>query len=292
MSRRISKASVRLTVATVILAASAGGAAFGALAASSAPRAPSAASTSLPGFPRAVFLSHVNNPARIPGFPGDPEFSLTTAFTVPRDGFYLQDVHEGEHTGSHYSAPCHFHTRALCANQLTPGDFILPAVIVDVRAKVRADVDYEVTIDDLKTWIATYGPMPRGAAVIAWTGCSAFWGPERGRGVPSYYNCGTGEAGFHQPGFSEEAVRWLIRTGVLGKRGATGTDTFGPDPGTDENFMETFLTLRRHRLTLENLTNLDELPAAGAWLVVGGPRNRAGSGAPSSVFGLISGSGS
>jgi kynurenine formamidase len=279
-------------VTAAVLAASASGAALGALARGSQtgrPTVPSASSTSLPGFAQAVFLSHINNPRHVPGFPGDPRFTLQTAFTVPRDGFYLQDVHEGEHTGTHYSAPCHFHVHALCSNRLTPGDFVLPAAVVDVRRQVRDDVDYEVTVADLKDWIASNGPLPRGAAVIAWTGCSAYWGPERGAGVPSYYNCGTGERGFHQPGFSEEAVRWLIRTGVLGKRGATGTDTFGPDPGTDENFTETSLTLRRHRLTLENLTNLDRLPAKGAWLVVGGPRNRAGSGAPSSVIGLVPG---
>jgi kynurenine formamidase len=279
----------KLAIATAVVTSAAAGIGIGAAAVaagSDSPTTPRTTGTALPGLSHAVFLSHVNNPARIPGFPGDPAFTLTTAFTVPADGFYLQDVHEGEHTGTHYSAPCHFHTHARCANRLTPGDFILPAVIVDVRDQVRADVDYQLTIEDLKRWIARYGPMPRGAAVIAWTGCSRYWGPERGAGVASYYNCGTGERGFHQPGFSEAAVRWLVRTGVLDKRGATGTDTFGPDPGTDESFTETFLTLRRHRLTLENLTNLDEMPPAGGWIVVGGPRNRAGSGAPSSVFGL------
>ena len=282
---------IRLGIVTAaVVAASVAGAALGALARgseASRPTVPSMSSTSLPGFATAVFLSHVNNPDHVPGFPGDPRFTLRTAFTVPRDGFYLQDVSEGEHTGTHYSAPCHFHVGALCANRLTPGDFILPAAVIDVRAKVREDVDYEVTVDDLKHWVATYGPLPRGAAVLAETGCSRFWGPERGAGVPSYYNCGTGERGFHQPGFSERAVRWLIHTGVLGKRGATGTDTFGPDPGTDESFTETSLTLRRHRLTLENLTNLDRLPPSGAWIIVGGPRNRAGSGAPSSILGLV-----
>jgi kynurenine formamidase len=278
-----------ITLVIAMLTTTAAGIGIGAAAVAAgadAPSAPRTSGTSLAGYSHAVFLSHVNNPARIPGFPGDPTFSLRTAFTVPRDGYYLQDVHEGEHTGTHYSAPCHFHTRALCANRLAPGDFILPAVVVDIRRQVEADVDYQLTVNDLKRWIARYGPMPRGAAVIAWTGCSRFWGPDRGPGVASYYNCGTSARGFHQPGFSEAAVRWLIRTGVLGKRGATGTDTFGPDPGTDENFTETFLTLRRHRLTLENLTNLEEMPAAGGWIVVGGPRNRAGSGAPSSIFGL------
>ena len=82
-------------------------------------------------------------------------------------------------------------------------------------------------------------------------------------------------------------MKWLISTGVLAKRGALGTDTFGPDPGNDPMFLETWLTLRRHRLTLENLTNLDAMPTTGGWIVVGGPRNRNGSGAPSTIFGLV-----
>jgi kynurenine formamidase len=65
------------------------------------------------------------------------------------------------------------------------------------------------------------------------------------------------------------------------------TDTFGPDPGTDPDFLETALTLDEHRLTLESLTNLDELPAVGAWIVVGGPRNAKGSGGPGSIVALV-----
>jgi hypothetical protein len=51
--------------------------------------------------------------------------------------------------------------------------------------------------------------------------------------------------------------------------------------------MASSLTLRRHRLTLENLANLGRLPAAGGWVVIGGPRNRVGSGAPSTILGLV-----
>jgi kynurenine formamidase len=82
-------------------------------------------------------------------------------------------------------------------------------------------------------------------------------------------------------------VRWLIDQGVLGDRGLLGTDTFGPDPGTDFKYRETSLTLHHHRFTLENLTNLGALPTTGSWIVWGGPRNADGSGAPSTVFGLI-----
>jgi kynurenine formamidase len=243
--------------------------------------------TALPGFSQAVFLSHVNDPDVIPGFPGDPTFSMKTAFTVANDGFYLQYVKEGEHTGTHYSAPCHFHTDELCADQMDAGDFILPAVVVDIREQTAADVDYRATVADLEAWVADHGPMPQDAAVLLWTGCDAFWGPDRGPGTDSYYSCGSGKGGFHQPGFSLASVRWLIDQGVLGTRGLLGTDTFGPDPGNDFKYRETSLTLHEHRFTLENLTNLEALPATGAWITWGGPRNAEGSGAPSTVFGLI-----
>ena len=279
---------MRKFVPTIVLVTLVAAVAFtaGAAATSRAP-APRRSDTSLPGFSKAVFLSHVNNPAVTPGFPGDPAFTLRTSFSVPKDGYYLQYMKEGEHTGSHYSAPCHFHVHALCADQLSPGDFILPAVVIDIRDKVASNVDYEVAIADLKAWVVSNGPMPTDAAVLLRTGCDRFWGPDKGAGVKSYYSCGSRMGGFHQPGFSLAAVRWLIRQGVLGVRGLLGTDTFGPDPGSDFHYRETSLTLHRHRFTLENLTNLGALPTTGAWIIWGGPRNQDGSGAPSTVFGLI-----
>src|SRR5262245_21230965 len=237
-----------------------------------------------PAFGRAVFLSHVNAPGRTPLFPGDPAFHIRTVFTVPDDGFYLELVREGAHTGTHYSAPCHFHAGALCMDDLSPSDLILPAVVVDVRDEVANDPDHVVGVQELKAWEDTYGQMPPGAAVLLMTGCSDSWAAS---GDANYFNCGTGRSGVHQPGFSRSAVRWLIRTGVLGKTGATGTDTFGPDPSLDAAFLPSWLTLRKHRVTIENLTNLDALPPAGAWIVLGSPRNVYGSGAPGTVFGLV-----
>jgi len=251
--------------------------------ASSAERAP----VQLPAFDRAVFLSHVNDPARTPLFPGDPAFSIHTVFTVPDDGFYLELVREGAHTGTHYSAPCHFHDGAPCMDDLSPSDLVLPAVVVDVRDEVAKDPDHVVLVADLRAWEEEFGQMPSGAAVLLLTGCSDFWARGDRDGGPNYFNCGTGRSGVHQPGFSRNSVRWLIRTGVLTQTGALGTDTFGPDPSSDAAFLPTWLTLRRHRLTIENLTNLDALPPTGAWVVLGSPRNRNGSGAPGTVFGLI-----
>ena len=80
-------------------------------------------------------------------------------------------------------------------------------------------------------------------------------------------------------------MKWLIQQGVLGDRGLLGTDTFGPDPGSDLHFRETSLTLHHHRFTLENLTNLGALPPTRLVDRVGRPKEPGP--APSTVFGLI-----
>jgi kynurenine formamidase len=241
----------------------------------------------LPGFGRVVILSHVNDPVRTPLFPGDPRFRIHTAFTIADDGFFLEVVREGMHTGTHYSAPCHFHAGAACMPDLSASDLVLPAAVIDIRSRVLDDPDYVVTIADLKAWEDDHGQLPAGGAVLLFTGCSQFWADGDVDGEPNYYNCGSGLPGFHQPGFSRNAVRWLIETGVLGRTGALGTDTFGPDPSSDASFTPTSLTLDRHRVTIENLTHLGALPPLGAWVALGSPRNVNGSGAPGTVFAFL-----
>ncbi len=75
--------------------------------------------------------------------------------------------------------------------------------------------------------------------------------------------------------------------GRLGYRGATGTDTFSPDVGTDETYTVSILVYRRHRISLEILANLAELPTTGAWVLAGGHVNKDGTGSTALVFAVI-----
>jgi kynurenine formamidase len=229
---------------------------------------------------RLVNLSHVNDPATTTLFPGDPEFHLETMATVPVDGFYMQYVMEGEHTGTHWGAPAHFEEGGLTADQLDPMDLYLPAVKVDIRSKAAANADYAATVDDLRAWERRYGRIPDGAAVILWTGWEDKWGTD------AYANLDA-DGVVHQPAFSPEAADWLISTGRLGKRGALGTDTFGPDLGTDPNYEVSVMLYHRHRISLENLNNLRSLPAKGAYVLVGGPINANGSGSTATIYGVL-----
>ncbi|OAA20908.1 putative metal-dependent hydrolase [Frankia sp. EI5c] len=233
-----------------------------------------------PGEPTVVSLAHVHDPATTPIFPGDPAFTLTTAATHERDGYYLQLVCRGEHTGTHWGAPGHFEPGGALADDLSPADLFLPAVRIDVRAAAAADPDYRVSRADLAAFERRHGRIPPGAAVIAWTGWDRRWG------TAAYANL-DGHGRIRQPGFGLAAVRWLIDTGRLGRRGALGSDTFGPDAGLDATFAVSRELFHEHRISLENLANLEALPPAGAWVLAGGAVNRAGSGSAATVFGLV-----
>ncbi|MFG1797065.1 cyclase family protein [Nocardia sp. NPDC049149] len=230
-------------------------------------------------FGRLVNLSHVHDPATTPLYPDDPEFRTDIVATVANDGYYLRYIQQGEHTGTHWGAPIHFHADGLGADQLDLDDLLLPAVKIDVREPCARDRDYAITVEDLKRWEGRHGRMPDGAAVIAWTGWDAKWGAEE--------FLGTGESAGHQPGFAVETVEWLLHTGRLGHRGALGIDTFGPDLGIDDTYAVSKLLYREHRISLECLANLTALPATGAWILVGAALYRAGSGSPATIFGIL-----
>jgi kynurenine formamidase len=229
---------------------------------------------------RLISLSHVNDPATTSVFPGDPEFRLETVATIERDGYHLRAVSQGEHTGTHWGAPGHFTAGEPLADELSVDDLHLPAVRVDVRARCAEDPDYAVTVEDLEDWERGHGPIPPGAMVIIQTGWSARWG------TAAFGNAD--EAGVpHHPGFAVETVRWLIDTGRLAHNGGTGTEAFSPDRGCDDGYEVSKLVYRRHRISLECLTNLDAVPPSGFHILCGGTINRAGSGSPALIFALL-----
>ena len=226
---------------------------------------------------RLASLSHVNDPATTTLFPGDPPFSLETVATIPNDGFYMQYVRENEHTGTHWGAPGHFEEGGLLADQLDPQDLYLPAVKIDIRAKAAHNADYALTIADVRAWERRYGRIPSGAAVVLWTGWEAKWGTD------AYANIGA-DGLIHQPGFGAEVAHWLVDTGRLATRGSLGTDTFGADLGIDETFEASTTLFHEHRISLENLNNLQALPFTGGFVLVGGPINKNGSGSTATIW--------
>ena len=59
------------------------------------------------------------------------------------------------------------------------------------------------------------------------------------------------------------------------------------EPGIDSDFTVNRMALEQRRIVLENLWNLDQLPATGTTLVIGILLLRGGTGSPASVLAFL-----
>src|SRR4051794_21261844 len=75
-----------------------------------------------------------------PLFPGDPKFTYRIVNTIAEDGYLLEQITSlGTHTGTHISAPAHFHAGAPYLNQLDESWTLMPLVVLDVRERVTKE---------------------------------------------------------------------------------------------------------------------------------------------------------
>ncbi len=228
-------------------------------------------------FRHVVFLSHVNT-LNMPIFLGDPKPTFQPLTTVKDDGYMLFANTIGEHSGTHWGAPSHFNDGEATADILPATSFVFPAAVIDIRHKTANNPDYALTVQDVQSFEAAHGGIPEHAMVIAFTGWQEKWNDPQ-----AFFNADTNGV-MHYPGISLDATNWLITNRAIG---GLGIDTHGVDLGCEENYATNRALLRTNRIHLENMAGLDQLPAQGAWIVVGGVRNKGGSGSPATVFGFL-----
>jgi len=89
---------------------------------------------------------------------------------------------------------------------------------------------------------------------------------------------------FHFPGFSPEAADWLLKQrNVIGM----AVDTASLDHGPSKDFKTHYTWLPTGRWGIENIANLDRVPATGATLVVGLAKVKDATGGVVRVFALV-----
>ncbi len=197
---------------------------------------------------------------------------------LERDGFFLRRFSLGEHSGTHVNTPASFHSGGISIDAYPDADWVAPAVVIDVRTKARANPDYLLPVAEVRAWEQRNGAVPAGNLALLFTGWQDKWEQ------PAAYLGEAGAGGMHFPGFGLEAAGMLLtERGIAG----IGIDTPGVDGGQDDAFAVNRLVLEQPRIVLENLTNLDQLPPAGATLVIGALRLEGGGGSPVSVMAFL-----
>ncbi|WP_297508945.1 cyclase family protein [Thermococcus sp.] len=69
-----------------------------------------------------------------PAYPGDPEVRVRPWAFIDRDGYYMNVIKMGEHSGTHVDAPAHFVPGGKTIDEMPLERFFGKAFLVDVRA--------------------------------------------------------------------------------------------------------------------------------------------------------------
>ena len=197
--------------------------------------------------------------------------------------WYWNNIHTGEHTGTHLDAPVHWVTAkdGEDVSQIRPQRLVAPAAVIDVSDRVAADSDFLLEVDDVRLWEAAHGPLPEGGWLLLRTGWDARSGSQE-----AFLNAD--ETGPHTPGISVEAAKWLAEEApVIG----VGVETVGTDAGAAHSFDPSFpchtFVLGAGKYGLTQLQNLNQLPPTGAVLITAPLPIVGGSGSPTRVLALV-----
>ena len=202
---------------------------------------------------------------------------------TPQGYYYAANNFAGaEHGGTHVDAPVHFAQGRWSVEQIPPEQLIGEAAVVDVSAACASQPDYQVSVADLTTWEKTHGSLNETILLIRtdyasrWPDAARYLGTaERGEGAV---------AKLHFPGIHPDAAKWLVENRRVK---AVGIDTASIDYGQSTLYETHRMLYERNIPGLENLTNLNRLPARGATLVALPMKIKGGSGAPLRAIGLL-----
>lgn len=223
---------------------------------------------------KVVDLTHTFD-EKFPTFDGKPGIAMKKLVDFKKDGYTIYELTIPEHSGTHIDAPLHFTEAGTSVADLEPQNLVCPLCIIDIKAKAKDEANATVSKADIEAWVSANGEIPKGACVAMNSGWAAKVGD------PSYRN--TPDGNFAFPGFGKDATDYLAELGVA----SIAVDTLSLDPGNSKDFAVHYSWLPGGHFGIENVANLDMLPAKGATIFVGAPKHRGGTGGPARVMATV-----
>ncbi len=223
---------------------------------------------------KVVDLTHTFDD-KFPTFDGKPGIAMKKLVDFKKDGYTIYELTIPEHSGTHIDAPLHFTEAGTSVADLEPQNLVCPLCIIDIKNKAKDDANAMVAKADIEAWVSANGEIPKGACVAMNSGWAAKVGD------PSYRNLPDGNFAF--PGFAKEATDMLHEMGVA----SIAVDTLSLDPGNSKDFAVHYSWLPGGHYGIENVNNLDQLPAKGATIFVGAPKHRGGTGGPARILATV-----
>ena len=78
-------------------------------------------------------------------YPGDPKVEIKAWSTIEKDGYYMNTLFMGEHTGTHVDAPAHFIEGGKTIDEMPLDKFIGEGAVIDVSKLDRDILPEDIT---------------------------------------------------------------------------------------------------------------------------------------------------
>jgi kynurenine formamidase len=193
------------------------------------------------------------------------------AYAIEKDGFRATYYEMVGQYGTHVDPPAHFAPNGATMDQIPLKQMILRLVVLDDTPYLGRDPNHAFSLADLRAWERQHGRVPKGAFAALRTDMYKDWDKDRAHFKRSPF-----------PAWSLETVKFLFE-----HRGVTalGHESMDTDI-TDKMDSETYL-LRKGHFQIEVMSNLDQVPATGALIVVTWPKVKDGLGFPARAFAIL-----
>jgi kynurenine formamidase len=209
-----------------------------------------------PGFGNAVFKPAVAGQA-IEGYVEvGQEFTyaehgfVATAYELPTDQY-----------GTQLDPPAHWDEYGATISDIPATYAIRPLVVINISDKVAKDEGYHLQVQDILDWEAKYGRIPAGSVVMVRSDWYKRWGDrERFNQKPF-------------PGVSLAALKFLHLERNILFHGHEPLDTDTTPTLEGEAWL-----MHNHFAQAEGVANLDQVPEAGALIIIGFAKPKGGTG--------------
>ena len=192
-------------------------------------------------------------------------------YTIEHDHFRTTFYAMVGQYGTHIDPPAHFDAAGLTQDKIPLREMILPLVVFDLTPLLVRDPSHALTVADISAWEQKHGRVPVGAFAALRTDMSKDFdnNPERFKRSPF-------------PAWSLEAIKFLFEQRAITAIGHESLDTDITETMDAESWV-----LHHGHWQIEVLTNLDQVPAQGAVLVVSWAKVKNGFGFPARAYAIL-----
>lgn len=175
---------------------------------------------------------------------------VATAYEIPTDQY-----------GTQLDPPAHWEAKGATISDIPATYAIRPLVVIDMHEKVAKDEGYHLQVADIEAWEAEHGRIPEGAVVMVRSDWHKRWAEiDRFNKKPF-------------PGVGLDALKFLHLQRKILFHGHEPLDTDATPTLEGEYWL-----LHNHFAQAEGVANLDQVPEAGALIIIGFAKPKGGTG--------------